>query len=268
MKINELHDVLYELICVVDDICRREGVRYFLDGGTAIGAAREGGFIPWDDDVDFKVLREDYDAFRDAMKRCLPKGYRLVEPMDLAPHFYDFAPRVIREDLPQREETEEDRFYGNLQNRVCIDVFILERAPASAFQRNRMRLEAKILYGMAMSKRYRVKDEKYTLGQKLAVGVLRAMGRPFSMAWIWRQWERVSRRYEHAPSACRFPANYQLPYHIFLPESAYADTVYLPFRDRRLPMPVGYDDELTLLYGDYMHPPKDKSAFIQHAQVD
>ena len=42
----------------------------------------------------------------------------------------------------------------------------------------------------------------------------------------------------------------------------------MPFRDRELPMISGYDGELTQLYGDYMHPPKDKDAFVKHAQLD
>ena len=44
MNIVQLHDNLFELLCLIDDICRKENVRYFLDGGTAIGAVREKGF--------------------------------------------------------------------------------------------------------------------------------------------------------------------------------------------------------------------------------
>lgn len=255
-------------MCLVDDICRKEGIRYFLDSGTAIGAARERGFVPWDDDVDLKVLREDYPAFREAMLKNLPEGYRFVEPLDFAPHFFDFASRIIRTDFPLREETDEDRYYGNLQNRLGLDVFVFERAPASALARRRMAFETKLIYGLAMGKRYAVKSDRYTLSQKLAVAILRTLGRPFSMEWCWRQQQRIARRYEHRPAAYRFPANYPLSFLVFVPESAYTDTVFLPFRDRKLPMPSGYDTELSLIYGDYMHPPKDRSIYIQHAQLD
>ena len=52
-------DMLYEL----DRVCNKLNVQYFLDGGTLLGAARDGHIIPWDDDIDVSMLRKDYDVF-------------------------------------------------------------------------------------------------------------------------------------------------------------------------------------------------------------
>lgn len=268
MKISELHDQLFSVLCIVDDICRQEKVRYFLDSGTAIGAAREKGFVPWDDDVDIKVLREDYPAFRDAMKKHLPEHLHFVEPQEYAPGFYDFIPRVYDDRLPLREETEQDRYYKNFQNRVGLDVFIFDKVPDSTLAQKRLLLSSKILYGMGMSKRYRIDYSKYTPMQRLMVGVLCLLGKPFSTQWICRQWNRIAASYQNKPAKWRFPSNFQLEQQFFFPAELYEGTVYLPFRDRQLPMISGYDGELTQLYGDYMHPPKDKDAFIKHAQLE
>jgi len=138
MTLEVLQDRLYEFLCLIDDICQKEGVRYFLDGGTEIGSVREKNIIAWDDDIDIVMLREDYDKFKEAMIKNLPDNYRFVEPEEFSPYFYDFVSRIIAIDEPLREETDEDRAYGNIQNRVGVDIFIFEQAPDSALARKLM----------------------------------------------------------------------------------------------------------------------------------
>ena len=268
MTMDELHDQLFQLLCEIDDICKRNGVRYFLDSGTEIGAAREKDFVPWDNDVDIKVLREDYPAFRAALQRELPDTIRFVEPDQFSPMFYDFISRVQFKDLPMRAETEEDRSYQNFQNRVGVDVFVFDRAPAGKMAQTLLRLRCKILYGMGMSKRYRIADAKYTFGQKAAVAVLRLMGKPFSAQWICHRWERVVGAWQKQETGWRFASNYSVEHlHVF-PESWYADTAFLTIRGRKFPVPAGYDEELTAIYGDYMKPPADKSQYRTHVQIE
>ena len=60
-EIKELQDILYEALCYLDDVCTKHNIPYFLSNGTLLGAAKYGDFIPWDDDVDVLIPREDYD---------------------------------------------------------------------------------------------------------------------------------------------------------------------------------------------------------------
>ena len=256
--------MLYDVLCLVDDICQREGVRYFLDGGTEIGSVREKDFSPWDDDIDIKVLREDYPRFKAAMQKHLPDNYRLVEPQEYAPYFFDFVPRIIDVTLPLREETDEDRAYQNFQNRVGVDVFILEKAPDGAVAQKLLMLKCKMLYGMAMSKRFKVKRESYTLSQRLMSGVCILMGKPFKHETILSMWDKSMRKYEQGQTKWRFPANYLLRDLRFFREECFADVAYGEIRKREFPIPVGFDEELTLLYGEYMKPPKDRSIYQTH----
>ena len=61
-NIRDIHHVLFDLLCYFDDVCRTHGIRYFLSNGSLLGAAKYGDFIPWDDDVDLLLPRQDYDS--------------------------------------------------------------------------------------------------------------------------------------------------------------------------------------------------------------
>lgn len=71
---DQLQSKLYELLVEVDDICKRNDVVYYIAGGTALGAIRGGGFLPWDDDIDLYITRKNWDKLVKVMETETPEN--------------------------------------------------------------------------------------------------------------------------------------------------------------------------------------------------
>ncbi len=128
-ELEQLQRRLLEISAEIDEVCRRHGIRMFLVGGSALGARRHGGFIPWDDDVDFGMIREDYEKFKEIFQEELGDRYVMRCPNSPWPNgnrfmqiyrpdtLLELTVPLVREELPS----------------LKIDVFPYDYAPRSRF---------------------------------------------------------------------------------------------------------------------------------------
>ncbi len=265
MTLREYQDVLFEILCVVDDICRRNHIIYMLHGGSMLGAVRNHDFIPWDDDIDIIIWQKDYELLCAKLREQLPEHLRITTPNDLLPNFFDFVTRVQDLRYPIHKSDDEDLFYDNKQNYAFIDIFQFVYSANTIWQVKWVALMHKILYGLGMGHRYRIKSEKYTWIQKCQIKVLGSIGAKIDMKKIisWRN--KLINKQNKSPKKYCMSVNSPLkgisrPY-----ESAWYDKVsFMQFRDRQFPVPRGYDCHLTLQYGNYMVPDKGTGEYIKH----
>lgn len=108
----------------IDKICKKYDITYFADWGTLLGAVRHGGFIPWDDDIDICMKREDYDRFKEVAEKELPENFCLHDYMRKDNHWL-FLTRVVNHRHICFEE-EHLRKYHNFPYLASVDIFVLD----------------------------------------------------------------------------------------------------------------------------------------------
>lgn len=121
-SVEQLHARLLEMAKAFHKVCVENGFHYYMLGGTMLGAIRHQGFIPWDDDMDFGMLREEYDRFINTAEHLLPPEYelRFYQNTDNSPMHY------IK--LIDKRTTLIEKNYKNYVEGLYIDVFPLDGA--------------------------------------------------------------------------------------------------------------------------------------------
>lgn len=124
--LRRMQDRMTEMLREIDAICRRHNIRYWLCSGTLLGCIRHGGYIPWDDDLDIEVLREDYDRLMEILPRELPEHLRLQNHDTDPGYFFCFA--KVRDTRSHLSETNDyDRIFR--YRGIFIDIFPYEKMP-------------------------------------------------------------------------------------------------------------------------------------------
>lgn len=122
LRRNQLE--LLELLKVVDDICKRNNIEWWLSSGTLLGAARHQGFIPWDDDIDIVMLRKDFKRFNRIMRNYHSEEYvyhSMATDIDYVYLFSKFRRRKGEVDEGHRRST-----YYKYKGQF-IDIFAIEK---------------------------------------------------------------------------------------------------------------------------------------------
>ena len=166
---EEIKPITFEVLKHVKELCDAEGIRYFLAYGTALGALRHSGFIPWDDDVDVYMLRSEFERYVAADAKAGGR-YRLV-CTENQPGYTLPLPKVIdtKTLLHQTDQIE------SFELGVYVDVFVLDAVPAEESERKSFYRK---LDGAqkGWSRSQYAPTEKTNLARRAGKAVLRAVG--------------------------------------------------------------------------------------------
>jgi len=266
--LEKIHGGLFDIMVAIDELCEKHGIGYFLDSGTLLGAVRHNDFIPWDDDADLAMTRDNYEKFCKVADE-LPAPYKFIMPDQYNGYFFDFIPRIINTEYLLREETDADRAQLNRQNSLAVDIFIMDKAPDSPKEFSKMIFRQKVIYGKAMAHRCDKHIHKHRFMDKLRIFVLTALGRFVSLDKLIKKQEKLSTSYRDKDVNHYCISNSIMKtIHNHYPLECIQETVKIPMHGRPFPCPKGYDAILTLLYGDYMTPPPSSERIPLHTNME
>lgn len=236
---------MLEILKCVDSICERHKIRYWLSSGTLLGAVRHGGFIPWDDDLDIELLREDYLRLMRILPKELPNEY-VLQTYDSDPDYVYLYAKVR-----DRNSFIEERFEVNRHFKyqgVFIDIFVLE--PSFEW----------------LAKIARVLFNRLCFGLALRKGAYRWLYRANRLLLLRGVFPLFRLLSKGAPShivgntfGVNFPKRRDLHYIFPLKR--------IQFEDGYFYAPADTDHYLRSLYGDYMRIPEIKETHVLNSKI-
>ena len=250
-------DLLNEFIRV----CEEHNLSYYLGYGSLLGAIRHQGFIPWDDDIDVLMFREDFEKLCKVAPTAFKHPYFFQTPIsEKGNNFFRTHPQLrnslttgaIKEDINK-----------NINRGIFLDIFILDNIPFEKIEEHRRELNklrgigrfitSPLSLDCSLSRKIK-RSVKYILYNML--------GGPI---WAYKRFHKVASKYNNVE--CDLVAFNGILYEdgSIWPKTYWEETVIVDFEFLKVRVPKEYDKILTIRYGNYMTP--DKVNFQYHGQL-
>lgn len=244
---------LLKLIKEIDALCRVNDITYYAAGGTVIGAVRHKGFIPWDDDIDIYMTRDNWNKFRECMDTQIPEG-RLLECWENNRGYQNLLGRYMDKNTTAIFKYQ---LYGDANMGQLIDVFVLDPViddsdAIKEYERNVMLASDLVGDCISYSDRLSSCDEYEKLRNEM-----KTRGRDAVVNEVVSRLEK----YTEEESSCYMLRWGGIP-HVF-PKEMFQEPVYLQFEDMQMAMPTRISDYLCQLYGmDWMYIPPAEGQIV------
>lgn len=252
---KRVQELEIEILSEIDRICKKYDIKYTLAYGTLIGTIRHRGFIPWDDDIDIAMTRENYEKFKKIAKREMSDRF-FYQTNATDPEYFHLFDKV-RMNGTVFKETFLAKYH--IHHGVYVDILPIDNIPDS-------KIKFFIQYGLfhlfrtgLMAKYLDVKAR--TGKKKIVFSILRMLYFPFSTKMLYKNAIVVARKYEKKPG--KRVAFLMSPYHLrdVVDSSCYKKFTKMPFEGKEYMVVSDYDYLLTSVYGDYMKlPPLEKQT--------
>ncbi|MCD7771865.1 MAG: LicD family protein [Oscillospiraceae bacterium] len=238
--LEDIQHVMLVMMKDIDRVCQENSIRYILDGGTMLGAVRHKNFIPWDDDLDIAMPRDDYDKFISIANTELAPEYKFECMENTQEYPYNFGKVRAVNTLYVEEFTER----LNINHGIYIDVFPMDYVDVN--NQNKLAFVQRNIGHLTQLKYAKLHLRNKIKYMPFMILPLNAYNRMLRRLMTYS----LKKKTIYVQKLCHFGKN-KPPISIDM----FDNTIRMPFGEHEFPVPQQYDSFLTDRYGDYMQLP-------------
>jgi lipopolysaccharide cholinephosphotransferase len=255
---EEFKKISLDILLAVHEFCQDNNIKYSLACGTLIGAIRHKGFIPWDDDIDIYIVREDYNRFISIFPQLYKEKFSLISLERSSQWNCAFAKVYDSRTIMIEDKRTDIEGLG-----IGIDIFPIDQAPDDDEIWCQYEKKRKILRGLYEMKELRWRKTRSFM-KNVIVEFCSLFLFPFPARFFASWMSSYGQKYNGQRSDYYAENCYGMPNNRF-PKSDFFHTIDWPFENYTFKIMIGYDDYLTRFYGDYMQlPPLEKQSYHHH----
>jgi lipopolysaccharide cholinephosphotransferase len=258
ITVEESKAIQLDILLFFDKYCKENNLTYYLFAGTLLGAVRHKGFIPWDDDIDVTMPRNDYNKLMSIFKN--EGRYKLFSMYNNKDYVYSFAKIVDSNTVLKEENIPDIEGYG-----LNIDIFPSDGLPADKtarrkHQRKILSARRKLGYLLTFDYAHGKEAGLKKVAHKLKKAFLEVRGWKYYLTQV----DKLVQKY-NIDSAKYATSLVSCDPHSYIESSVYKEKTMVTFENNLFPAPKNYDAYLTYLFGpDYMTPPPEDKRVAPH----
>jgi len=245
----------------IDGFCEKHNIKYCLMGGSALGAARHGGFIPWDDDLDIFMDRKNYLRFIECCKTDLDtdRFFLQEENTSQQPHFFT---KIRMNGTTCIDEVQRNN--TKMHQGIFVDIMCLNNSAKTKLGKKIQYYSAGLLKAKTISQtNYQTKSKKKKLQLFIAKCIVWGPFKQFLLHLVRRYNKKETNEVAHLFGRAKFKNS-------FYKSEWFAEVKKIPFENVELYVPKGIDNYLSARYGEqYMEMPSEetKAIYQSHAVI-
>lgn len=256
-KRKKIWAVGLDLLIEFDRVCKKHGLKYFLIGGSQLGAVRHNGFIPWDDDIDVGMLRCDYEKFF-TLADEFEKPYFLQTPYTDKGYYFSFA-KLRNSNTSCISKAFR---YESFNQGIAVDIFPFDNCILEGVQDRFNRIHKLNLDNSNYMRKSLVnpsEEDKRRIESHSGRNPLEVCE---EIQKIARQYENDDTEYVNLAVCTIYPYD-----RLLYKKSVFKEIVYHEFENMKFPILKNYDEYLKISFGDYMKFPPVEKRGVWHESV-